>query len=115
MLNSDNQSINYIIFLNASRDIIQKRILGRLICLKCNKTFNEYLYKQEIENHKCEKKHLIKRNDDNDETIIRRYNEYIKKTKPVLDFYSSRSYFHEIDGGQKIHEISKKIDEILKV
>jgi len=39
----------------------------------------------------------------------------VKKTKPVLDFFSQRSYFHEIDGSQKIHEITSKIEQILTV
>ena len=60
----------------------------------------------------CRKK---KRTDDNQESIITRYEEYMKKTKPVLDFYSSRSYFHEIDGNQKIQVISGKIEDILRV
>ena len=47
--------------------------------------------------------------------MISRYDEYIKKTKPVLDFYSSRSYFYEIDGSQKILVITNKIEQILKV
>ena len=115
MLNSDNQSINFILFLKVNREIIEKRILGRIICEKCNKTFNEYLTKEEIENHKCGKNYLKKRKDDNLETIINRYDEYVKKTKPVLDFFSKRSYFHEIDGSQKIHEITSKIEQILTV
>ena len=115
MLNSDNQSINFILFLKVNREIIEKRILGRIICEKCNKTFNEHLSKEEIENHKCGKNYLKKRKDDNLETIINRYDEYVKKTKPVLDFFSQRSYFHEIDGSQKIHEITSKIEQILTV
>ena len=115
MLNSDNQSINFILFLKVNREIIEKRILGRIICEKCNKTFNEHLTKEEIENHKCGKNYLKKRKDDNLETIINRYDEYVKKTKPVLDFFSQRSYFHEIDGSQKIHEITSKIEQILTV
>ena len=115
MLNSDNQSINFILFLKVNREIIEKRILGRIICEKCNKTFNEYLTKEEIENHKCGKNYLKKRKDDNLETIINRYDEYVKKTKPVLDYFSQRSYFHEIDGSQKIHEITSKIEQILTV
>ena len=115
MLNSDNQPINFILFLKVNREIIEKRILGRIICEKCNKTFNEYLTKEEIENHKCGKNYLKKRKDDNLETIINRYDEYVKKTKPVLDFFSQRSYFHEIDGSQKIHEITSKIEQILTV
>ena len=115
MLNADNQSINFILFLKVNREIIQKRILGRVICEKCTKTFNEYLNKEEIDNHKCGRKYLIKRKDDNQEAINTRYEEYMKKTKLVLDFYSPRSYFHEIDGSQKIHEITSKIEQILTV
>ena len=115
MLNADNQSINYILFLKVNREIIEKRILGRIICEKCNKTLNEYLNKEEIEKHECGTTYLKKRKDDNKESIIIRYKEYIKKTKPVLDFYSSRTYFHEIDGSQKIQVITNKIEHILKV
>ena len=114
MLNTDNQSINCILFLKVNREIIEKRILGRIICEKCNKTLNEYL-KEEIEKHECGTTYLKKRKDDNQESIITRYEEYIKKTKPVLDFYSSRTYFHEIDGSQKIQVITNNIEHILKV
>ena len=115
MLNTDNQSINCILLLKVNREIIEKRILGRIICEKCNKTFNEYLTKEEIENHKCGKNYLKKRKDDKLETAINRYDEYVKKTKPVLDFFSQKSYFHEIDGSQKIQEITSKIEQILTV
>ena len=115
ILNYDNQSISFILFLNVTREVIEKRILGRIICEKCNQTLNEYLNKEEIEQHECEKNYLKKRKDDNQETIITRYEEYMKKTKPVLDFYSSRSYFHEIDGSQKIQAITGKIEQILTV
>ena len=115
MLNSNNQSVNFILFLKVSREIIEKRILGRIICEKCNKTMNEYFNEQEIDIHECGKKYLKKRKDDNKEAIIARYDEYMFKTKPVLDFYSSRSYFHEIDGNQKIQVITGKIEDILRV
>ena len=115
ILNSDNQSINYIFYLSVSRKIIEKRILERITCEKCNSVFNEFNDKHELINHKCEKKYLVKRKDDNQITIINRYDEYMKKTKPVLDFYSSRSYFYEISGDEKIEEISSKIDQILTV
>ena len=115
MLNSDNQSINFILFLNVTRETIEKRILGRVVCEKCNKTMNEFFNMEEINKHECGKNYLKKRQDDNQETIITRYEEYMKKTKPVLDFYSSRTYFHEIDGSQKIQVITDKIEQILKV
>ncbi len=115
VLNSDNQSINFILFLKVNREIIEKRILGRIICEKCNKTFNEYLNKEEIDNHKCGRNYLKKRKDDNQKAIFARYDEYMRKTKPVLDFYSTSSYFYEIDGSQKIQVIASKIEKILTV
>ena len=115
MLNSNNQSINFILFLKVPREIIEKRILGRIVCEKCNKTMNEYFDEKEIDTHTCGKNYLKKRKDDNQDTIVTRYDEYMIKTKPVLDFYSSRSYFHEIDGNQKIQVITGKIEDILKV
>ncbi len=115
ILNTDNQSINFILFLKVTREVIEKRILGRITCEKCNKTFNKYLNNEEIEKHKCGNNYLKKREDDNQEVIITRYEEYMKKTKQVLDFYSPRSYFHEIDGSQKIQVITNKIEQILTV
>ena len=115
ILNEDNQSINFIFFFKVTREIIEKRILGRVTCEKCNKTFNKYLDMDEIERHECGNNYLKKREDDNQEAVITRYDEYMKKTKPVLDFYSSRDYFHEIDGSQKIQVISNKIEQILSV
>ena len=115
ILNEDNQSINFILFLKVTREIIEKRILGRVTCEKCNKTFNKYLDMDEIERHECGNNYLKKREDDNQEVVITRYDEYMKKTKPVLDFYSPRDYFHEIDGSQKIQAISNKIEQILSV
>ena len=115
ILNADNQSINFILFLKVTREVIEKRILGRITCEKCNKTFNKYLNNEEIEKHKCGNNYLKKREDDNQEVIITRYEEYMKKTKQVLDLYSPRSNFHEIDGSQKIQAITNKIEQILTV
>jgi len=115
ILNRNNQSINFIFHLKVSREIIEKRILGRIVCEKCNKIMNEYFSKEIIDNHECGKNYLKKRNDDKQETMILRYDDYMKKTKPVLDFYSSRSYFHEIEGSEKIEVITDKIEQILRV
>ena len=39
----------------------------------------------------------------------------METTKPVLDFYSQKDNFYEIDGSEKIEEISSKIEQILSV
>ena len=109
------QKISHIFYLNVTRDIIEKRIMGRVTCEKCSMTFNEFFNENEIELHPCGKDHLVKRKDDNYETIISRYDTYMNTTKPILDFYSKNENFVEIDGNSKIDEITSKIAEILKV
>ena len=75
--------------------------------------FNEFFDKEILSNHDCGEKFLKKRKDDNKATVMTRYDIYMKKTEPVLRFYSSKNYFHEIDGNQKIDAITEKIEQIL--
>ena len=49
IMSKNNQSIGAIIYLDVSKNIIQKRILGRIVCEKCNITLNEYQDKEEIQ------------------------------------------------------------------
>ena len=39
----------------------------------------------------------------------------METTKPVLDFYSEKPNFHEIDGALEIDEITRKIDTFINV
>ncbi len=111
----NNQTISAIIYLDASRDIIEKRILGRVVCDKCNKTLNEYLDIKEIQNHKCGKEYFKKRKDDNSDTIMKRYDTFVTETNPLLDYYKKKPCFFKIDATLKINEISAKIEKIVNV
>ena len=115
ILNEFNQSIGHTIFLNVSRDIIEKRIMGRMTCEKCNMTLNEHFNKEQIELHPCGAEYLKRRKDDNLKVVIARYDTYMKATNHVLDFYSKNSNFTEIDGADEIDQINNKINDILKV
>ena len=89
LLNKSNQKIGYIFFLNSNKESIVKRIEKRKV--------------------------LENRSDDDTQTILKRYDTFMQVTKPVLDFYSSRSNFYEIDGDEEIEAISDKIDQIISV
>ncbi len=115
IMSKNNQSIGAIIYLDVTRDIIEKRILGRIVCEKCNVTLNEYLDNEQIKNHKCGNEYLKKRKDDNSKTIINRYHIFVKETNPLLDYYSKKTTFYKVDASVKIEEITAKIAEILNV
>ncbi|NCW36816.1 MAG: adenylate kinase [Proteobacteria bacterium] len=115
LLKEFNQKVEIVISLSVPREIIEKRIIGRVTCEKCNLTLNEFFNSNEIELHPCGNQHFIKRKDDNLTTIMSRYDIYKKTTQPVLDYLSKNLRFYEIDGTQKIDEITAKIDGILNV
>ena len=115
ILGEFNQTIGHIIFLNVSKDIIEKRIMGRMTCDKCNMTLNEFFNKEQIELHPCGKSFLKKRKDDNFDIVVARYDTYMKTTKPILDFYSKNLNFTEIDGAAEIDQITNKINDVLNV
>jgi len=115
ILGEFDQKIDLIISLVVSREIIEKRIIGRVTCDKCNLTLNEFFNKAEIDLHPCGKEHFVKRKDDNLETIMSRYDIYTKTTEPVLNFFSKNSNFHEIDGTLEIDQITAKIDTFINV
>ena len=89
LLDNSNQKIDFIFFLNVNKDTIVKRIERRKI--------------------------LEKRTDDDLKTILKRYDTYMETTRPVLDFYSKKPNFHEIDGTLEIDEITRKIDTFINV
>ena len=89
LLNNSNQKIDFIFFLNVNKKTIIERIEKRKI--------------------------IEKRSDDDLNTILKRYDTYMETTKPVLDFYSKNSNFHEIDGSLEIDQITNKMEAFLKL
>jgi adenylate kinase len=114
LLKEFNQKISIVFNLNVDKDVVSKRVNGRLICTRCFGIFNVYFNPPDSKNHKCEKKYLEKRSDDNSKIILNRYETYIVKTKPIISYYNKKGLLLEIDGNQKNVEIYAKIKGILE-
>ncbi len=108
-----NQKITCVISLNVDKEIVVKRILGRQTCTKCGLIFNQYYKPSNKNNHSCENKYLIKRSDDNEEIILKRYKTYLDITLPILNHYKKLNLLHEIEGKTGIDEIFGKIRAII--
>ena len=89
LLKNVNQKIGLVFFLNVNKETIIERIQKRKI--------------------------IEKRSDDQLNIILKRYDTYMKTTRPVLDFYSKNANFHEIDGNLEIDEITRKIDSFINL
>ena len=113
LLKKYNQEISCVLNLNVDEELIKKRILGRQICTNCDLIFNEFFNPSTKENHNCDISFLVKRSDDNEETISKRYKTYIDKTLPILDYYKKLNLLHEIDGKTDIDQIFEQISRII--
>ncbi len=113
LLKKYNQKISCVFSLNVNKELIIKRILGRQTCTKCGNIFNEYFKLSTNKNHPCGTKYLIKRSDDNEKTILYRYDTYIDKTLPIIEYYKKLNLLYELDGTMEIDKIFNKIRHIL--
>jgi adenylate kinase len=88
-LSSKNQQINVTLAIDADDDVLVKRLLQR------GKTSG--------------------RPDDQDEEKIRnRYEEYNEKTAPLVAYYQKQNKYHAVDGIGTIAEVTERLTQVLK-
>jgi adenylate kinase len=109
------QKIDAVIRLKVSLDVIKKRIIGRVICTKCGKTYNEFFNLPLSSETCCKKKFLKKRSDDNLDVAIKRFETYEKSTEPVLEYYNKMNLIKNINGEIDIKGIFNEINDYLSV
>ena len=108
--------IGTVILLDIDRDVLEKRITGRRLCEECNTIYNindpASSPKQESVCDKCGGK-LYQRDDDNLESFNNRYNMYIEKTEPIIDYYDKKGVLHKINGASSIDEVAEEVDRVI--
>jgi adenylate kinase len=113
LIKKHDQKISYVFSLNVDKELLIKRILGRQTCTNCGSIFNEYFRPSTNKNHTCGTKFLVKRSEDNEKTILYRFQAYLDKTLPILDFYKKLNLLHQINGRSEIDQIFKEICAIM--
>jgi len=106
-----------IIYFNVNDDIAIKRILGRFNCAECSKIYNTYYKRPKVDNvcDECGATKFIYRQDDSEEIIRKRIEEYKKETSPLVDYYKNFNNFYSIDAGQAEEEVVLKLQALLKI
>ncbi len=98
MMHGNNLEIVFL--LNIALNDAVSRLINRTICSNCytshNDTYSTLVPLVPGVCNKCKGK-LIKRIDDNPDTIKIRFNEYIAKTAPLIAYYKKEGHLYEID------------------
>ncbi|MGL4647178.1 MAG: adenylate kinase family protein [Mycoplasmoidaceae bacterium] len=108
--------VTSVFFIDVEEELIIKRIAGRMNCPKCNRGYNEFFMPPLVANT-CDddQTQLVRRVDDNAETIKQRLATYYESTHPLVEFYQKRGILINILGGNRIEAIIEELKKHLEL
>ncbi|MCL4537993.1 MAG: adenylate kinase [Bacteroidetes bacterium] len=106
--------VNRVVSMEVDRDVLLKRLTSRRVCRSCGAIFN--LSVDKVEDSKCPKcgGELYQRDDDREETILRRFDVYQKQTRPVKNYYAGKKLLVEVDGIGEISDVTDRLNSALR-
>jgi adenylate kinase len=101
--------IENAIYLKTSKDVIVQRLSGRRVCAKCGATYHVRNIPPKVAGV-CDRcgGELVQREDDTEEAIVTRLEEYEKQTAEVIEYYREKDILVEVNGDAAI-EVSHPI------
>ena len=106
ILNRIGQPLDFALYMTASLPMILRRLSGRRVCKQCGAVYHltNRPAKQEGVCDLCGGP-LYQRVDDNEGTIRKRMDVYLKNTQPMLDYYQAKGKLKTFDGDLETEEI----------
>lgn len=104
--------INYVVAINVPDKVIIERLSGRRVHPASGRTYHvQFNPPKNADKDDISNEDLIIRDDDKEETVITRLENYHKSTKPLINFYQHKSVTNElnfisIDGTDNIDSIN---------
>jgi adenylate kinase len=113
-LDSAGQKIDAVVNLYVDKQVLIRRITGRRSCPKCGTVYHIENLKPKVDGV-CDHDgtELAQRPDDTVEVVENRLKNYHQQTKPVVDYYKSRSTVEDIDANGDADRVTDLIFENL--
>ena len=109
------QPLELVILMDMENDILTKRIVGRRTCSLTGKLLNIY-FSNKDELTACTEAggELIKRKDDNEETVRNRLQVYQEQTEPLVSFYTQKKLLEKVDAEGSMDIVYERLLDALK-
>jgi len=109
-LNLMGAEIDFVIDINVSPDDLLSRLTGRRVCKKCGQMFHITMNPPK-RTGVCDKcgGELYQRDDDREETILKRFDVYHQQSASLRPFYEGRGKYKLFDGAGPIDEVTRQI------
>jgi len=114
ILNKMGKSIDHVINVEVDTEELVRRLTGRRTCKNCGAMFHILFHPPKVEGI-CDRcgGTLYQREDDKEETIRIRLNEYQKQTAPLIQYYQLKNSLRSIQGVGGQEEIFERIIRLL--
>ena len=116
-----------VVNISLKEDIILQKLLGRMVCSKCNKSFSTASIVNNEEGYdmpallwpqKCSS-YMKSRTDDTEDIILSRLQVYKDETMPLIDYYKKQKnvlqVFEVKKGLKDLPLLYKIVDEMVKI
>ncbi|GIV11636.1 MAG: adenylate kinase [Fimbriimonadales bacterium] len=109
-----NQPLNAVIYFEIGEDALIERLGGRRICPQCNAVYHITANPSQA-GDRCERcgAALITREDDQPETIRKRFQVYREQTEPLIEYYRQRGLLRTVDANAAPEEVYQQMLSML--
>ncbi len=116
LLEEMGRGLTAVVLIDVPKEELLRRLTGRRTCSKCGKMYHIEFSppKKEGVCDECGGE-LYQRDDDKEETILKRLEVYESQTLPLVDYYEKKGILKRVDGVGKIEEIYLKVKEAIGV
>ena len=110
LLEDMNIPLDSALLMDVDFEILMKRLVGRRTCSVTGKLLNVYFSSpEELEECKNLGGELIKREDDNEDTIRNRLDVYKEKTEPLISYYENENLLKRVNAEGSMEEVYREL------
>ncbi|QDY68319.1 adenylate kinase [Qingshengfaniella alkalisoli] len=109
------QKLDAVIEIKVNDEALVDRISGRYTCADCGTMYHDKTTPTQVEGKcdNCGSANLVRRPDDNPESLKTRLMAYYKQTSPLLGYYYATTGLESINGLADIETVAASIDTVL--
>ena len=115
LLEECGENLDLVVEMKVDDDALVSRICGRSSCGNCGEVFHDVTNPWPASGKcpKCSSTEVVRRADDNEESLRQRLMEYYKKTSSLIGYYYAKGDHVSVNGLASVEEVEKSIAGVL--
>ena len=109
------ENLDIVVEMKVDDDALVSRISGRSSCGNCGEVFHDVTnpWPASGECPTCSSSEVVRRADDNEDSLRQRLMEYYKKTSSLIGYYYAKGDHVSVNGLASVEEVQKSIAAVL--